>query len=132
MSYPSLKDNLIITEVGEELLVFAGESSKAICLGPTGKAVFLACRDGVAPEALNRTLVSLGASDPKVTLEETLNQLTEEGLLQPVASTTQFDRRRFMAAAGALAIPVIASAIASLSAALRMSSSNRPSALRRM
>lgn len=109
---PSLKSDLVVTSVLEEILVYDPESDKAHCLSNVGKAVYLACSAKTSRAELVDTLAKMGVADPQGAIEESLNQFSEESLL--VATTdSNFDRRRFLAAAGSLAaVPVLVSVFA--------------------
>jgi hypothetical protein len=114
MPLPKPTTNLALTDLNEELLIFNGITNKASCLGKAGRAVFLACQQESSQRETLELLARMGFVDPAIALEESLNQLHEEGLIEaPEASFSSFDRRKFLAtAAAAIALPVISSVVA--------------------
>lgn len=111
---PKIANQLIVTKLDEELLVYNTKTEKATCLSSVGMRVFQACQGELSEEQLDVELRSLGSNDVAATIEETIVALREEGVLAAhEAATSGFDRRRFLAAAGAAAaMPVVLSALA--------------------
>ncbi|MBS2034828.1 hypothetical protein JST97_07565 [bacterium] len=98
----------------DEVLVYHSKSEKATCLSKVGGLVFQACARELSSSQLEDELRSMGIVEVQEAIQETLVALGEEGLLAtqetPAAS---FDRRRFLAAAGAAAaLPVVLSTLA--------------------
>lgn len=107
MSLPIAVKELSLTDLNGEVLVYNGVTNRAACLSKVGGLVLQACIDSRSRQDLLKAIAEIGVSDPEVVLEETLSQLASEGLLEDVKAG-EFDRRRFLTAAGAaLAVPVL-------------------------
>lgn len=113
MALPKITDNLLTTQLVDELLVYDRQTATAHCLGLVGKTVFEGCEQSLAEDDLLKRLEAAGAVDPKAVLEQTLVELSNLGLVSSTSPKGEFDRRKFLAAAGALAaVPVVASVLA--------------------
>lgn len=109
---PVVKSSLVLQRIGDETLVYDGASQKALCLSELGTLVLEACINGKSRESILEELQQRGVSANERLLEETLAQLSDEGLLASNAEK-HFDRRNFIKAAGvAAALPVVMSVLA--------------------
>lgn len=109
---PNAVQHATVTPLGDELLVYDAKTQQAHCLNKLGMEVFQACQRGSSREDALVHLASLQLETPEAALEETLALLAEKGLVE-VQGSKSFDRRRFLAAAGAAAaLPVVASVLA--------------------
>lgn len=111
---PKVKETLVLQELGNELLVFDPSTDKGHCLGQVGLIVLKACAASSTRVDAIESLRASGAAQPEAALDEALNQLEEEGLFVSTgAKSSRFDRRKFLAAAGAMAsLPVVTSVLA--------------------
>lgn len=111
MTLPTLQPDLIVTEIEDELLVFEPKSEQAHCLSPQATLVYRACAEGASRDKLTEQLRALSVEQPEEFLDETLAQFADAKLI-PEASLPKFDRRRFLAVAGAAAaLPIISSVL---------------------
>ena len=109
---PEVKPSLVLQKIGVETLIYDGDRQKALCLSETGSMVIEACINRTKRDELLQELQRRQVPDAESTLDQTLAQLADEGLL--LASLEKpFDRRSFIKAAGvAAALPVVMSVLA--------------------
>jgi hypothetical protein len=111
---PKTAANLIISKLDDELLIYHAKNEKATCLSHIGRLVFQACAGELSEQQLQEELRKEGILEIEQVISETLAALSQDGLLDAdQAPLTTFDRRRFLAAAGAAAsLPVVLSTLA--------------------
>ena len=108
-SLPKPEGEFIISELGDEFLAYQQSVEKAHCLSLVGGLVLKSSIAGETIANAQARLASVGVENPAAVLEQTVAHLQEKGLLAGTGG--DFDRRRFLVAAGAAlaAVPVLAS-----------------------
>lgn len=110
---PDVMQNIVVSDLGDEIVVYNPGNDMAHCLGKIGAVVFRACQQQVSEEQLARELTELGVSDPTAAIAESVLMLYEARLALMAPPTKEFNRRKFLAAAGAAAaVPVVMSVMA--------------------
>jgi hypothetical protein len=110
------KNQLIVKEVGDEVLVFDQGRNKALCLNRTSAIVWNSCDGATTVKGMSRTLEEkLQTPVDESVVWFALQSLEKDGLLDdmpavpPVMATmTRGDLFRKLGAVAAIAIPVIA------------------------
>ena len=98
MSMPKQRSQLVLEDMGEETLVYCGESKKAFCLNPLCARVFRLC-DGT--RSLAGLAAELGLEQGDV--ENSLAVLQEHALLEPLEAV----RRRDFLKGAAILVPAV-------------------------
>lgn len=96
---PTLKPGLMVSEVGDELLVYDSVGTRAFSLNPAAAAVFSLCRQGASEkEALTALGLSFGEINQAL-LEAGLYQLGQKELLAAPVAKPESSRRLALKAA---------------------------------
>lgn len=113
-------ENIVVSELGDELLIYDLETEKAFCLNRTSAAVWDLFEESRTAADISRLLETRGVhgSSPEL-VELALDQLCNEGLLlsDEPRSHNGFDRREMVRRAGltaAAALPLITSLVVPL------------------
>lgn len=114
MNLPSIQPWLLLTDIGEETLVYDRVNLKAHNLNPTAALVFHHCAKASdfseTKQALaERSMLDISAAEELLTI--TLKELEEQGLLATAAHKPKLDRRDFLKKWGTAAavLPLIVS-----------------------
>lgn len=103
MSLPQFRQDIQVTVVGDELIVYNSKDKTAHCFNAVGKIVFQACREGRSVSEILAELHGLpGVTDPQESFNEAMTQFADLGLL-----TGDFSRRDFFATAGKAAAGIL-------------------------
>lgn len=106
-------DDIVVQEIGSELLLFDKRSDSAHSLSPAASIVWQACDGRTAPEAVVAKLAALGIEDPQRVFDEALSDFDAKGLLADGVS-----RRAAIKKMGAVAFatPLVVSIVAPMAA----------------
>ena len=116
MEHGSRRRSLLVRHLGAETLVYDMKSHRASCLNREAGVVFEAC-DGTPslPEIRRRVSQRLGEPVDEGYVELAIDRLAQRGLVDPVSNPASAPRRellRQLAAATALALPLVTSVLA--------------------
>lgn len=113
---PKAVTDLLVTAVGEELLLYTQEHNEAICLNSTAALVFQACDGETARETVAERLAPGEAGE--ALLDIALGDLAARGLI-PQQKQSGMSRRHFLHKWGtvAAALPLVAAVATPLPAA---------------
>lgn len=113
LRYTARTDDLVVQEVGDELLIYDRSADVAHCLAKTAAVVWRGCRGGSTVGALAERVAATGESDPEDVVIRALEELADKRLLQSAAggvSRRQALKRMAGAGIAATAAPLVVSA----------------------
>jgi hypothetical protein len=99
---PAIKPNLMISELGKEVIVYDSERQQAFCLSEAASIVFQHCQHGKELSQAESALMETSGEQAATVLGATLDELENNGLIERSARSKR-SRRDFLATAAAIA-----------------------------